>query len=48
MASVSQFRQSVVRAFMKTTMNKNAVVVGLNHAPGGFMASNPVATPLTS
>jgi hypothetical protein len=47
MGHVSQFRQSLVRAIMKTTNSKYSVVVGLVRAPGDLMVTGVTAIPLS-
>jgi len=46
MAPVSQFRQSLVRAIMKTTISKTSALVGLVHASGDLVVTALTATPL--
>ena len=46
MDPVSQFRQSLVRAIMKTTNNKSTVVVWLVNVLLGHMVTSAAAIPL--
>lgn len=48
MALVSQFRQLLVRAFMKTTNSKTTVVVGSIRAPGDLVVTTLAAILQTS